>query len=300
LRGPEARSRAQREGANALCCAARVVVTEADAARGVAVAVFTCAAWGRRRRRVAVNAAHVSRSRVRRVGSRLWSSRAWRGAAVAVDAARVSRSRALRPVGCGGGCGAWGRRRRLRARGVAVAVFARVGSPSPSSRVRGRRRRLRARGVGSSPSMRRVCRGRGLRACHRRGCGASGRGRGLPPLRRVRRGCRLCAACGVAVALFAPRGVSPVPSLRQVWCCGGRKRGGDGAARRDAATWRSQLGRARRGGGMPASSLWLVMIGRVYLDNFLLNVALSSPHDRVMTKRSCGDDKATFNKKLSK
>ena len=97
-----------------------------------------------RRGVVAVDAPHVSRSRsscvsssrVRRVGSRSWSSRAWRGAAVAVDAARVSRSRALRPVGCGGGCGAWGRRRRLRARGVAVAVFARVGSPSPSSRAR--------------------------------------------------------------------------------------------------------------------------------------------------------------------
>ena len=84
----------------------------------------------------------------------------------------------------------------------------------------------------------------------------------VPSLRCMRRGCRLCAACGVAVALFAPRGVSPVPLLRQVWCCGGHKRGGNGVARRDVATRCTQQGRARRGGGMSASSLWSVITGR--------------------------------------
>jgi hypothetical protein len=84
----------------------------------------------------------------------------------------------------------------------------------------------------------------------------------VPSLWRVHCGCCLCVVCCVAVALFTPHGVLPVPSLRQVWCCGSHKRGGDRAARRDAAMWRTQQGRVRQGGGMSALSLWLVITGR--------------------------------------
>ncbi len=42
----------------------------------------------------------------------------------------------------------------------------------------------------------------------------------VPSLCRVCRGCHLCVACGVAVALFVLHGVLLVPSLHQVWCCG--------------------------------------------------------------------------------
>ena len=76
----------------------------------------------------------------------------------------------------------------------------------------------------------------------------------VPSLCHVHCGCHLCTACGVAVALFAPHVVLLVPSLRRVWCCScghhavrgvcGCKRGSDGAARRDTATWNMQLGRA--------------------------------------------------------
>jgi hypothetical protein len=183
----------------------------------------------------------VSSLRVWHVGSWLWSSRAWCGAAVAVNAACVSQSRALHLVGCGGGCGTWGCHRHLCAcgvgsslpslcvqRGVIVAIFAHVAW--------GHRHCLCTCLIGLSLLMHHVCHSCSLCACHHRGCSMSGHGHGLLPLHRMCHGCHLCTVCGVAVALFVPYGVSPVPLLRQVWCCGSCKRGSDGVARRDTAT----------------------------------------------------------------
>jgi hypothetical protein len=74
---------------------------------------------------------------------------------------------------------------------------------------------------------------------------------------------RLRTLCVVVAG--AVRGVAVmVIMLRVVYAA---TRGGDGAARRDAATWRMQPGRARQGGGMSASSLWSVIIGRVCHDH---------------------------------
>ena len=206
----------------------------------------------------------------------------------------VPRSPSLRPVCCGGGCGAWGRRCGLRARGV--------GPPSPSMRrvccgrglralccgggcgAWGCRRGRRARGTGPrSPSMHRVCCGRGLCAVCVVVAGAA-RWVAVVVFARMAwgRGRRRCGAC-VVVAVFVPcvvvvgaarrvvvagavvvvafvlRVVSLSPFPCRVgcrWClrcvgCGvaavdvvprvvyAAARGGDGAARRDAATWRT-------------------------------------------------------------
>src|SRR5216683_2250040 len=173
----------------------------------------------------------------------MWMQRV--GAMVAVNVARVSRSRSLHPVCCGGRYSMWGHGCGLHTRGMGL----------------------------QSPSMHRVCHGHSLHAlCIVVAgvvCGVAvvvfvpcaswswvcciQLWLWVPSLHCMCHGTCLCAVCGVTVALFTLRGVSPVPSLHQVWCCScghhatrgvcGRKRGSDGAARRDAAMWCMQLGK---------------------------------------------------------
>jgi hypothetical protein len=62
------------------------------------------------------------------------------------------------------------------------------------------------------------------------------------------------AVRNITLTLFVPRGVLPVPSLHQVWCCGcghhaicsvcSCRRGVHGAARRDAVTGTTGWGHA--------------------------------------------------------
>jgi hypothetical protein len=153
-----------------------VCVIVVGVVHGVMVVVFTCVAWCCSRRRCGVCVLVVGFA-----PGRLW----WwvRHVGLLLPSLRT-----------------W--------RGVVVAIFVRMAW--------GCHHCLHTCLMGSSPLMRHVCCGRSLRACRHRRCGALGRGCGLLPLHCMHHGCHLCAACGVAVALFAPCGVSLVPLLCQV------------------------------------------------------------------------------------
>ena len=210
--------------------------------RAVAVAVF------------ALRVASRSSRRVWCCGCGLCAAR---GVAVAVFALRVvSRSRSSRRVRCRGRglCAVWccGCRRRAVCGAAGAVVAPRVVLRVPSSHrvgvavtvvaprgCRGCRRRawvsrsrsLRRVGVAIAGVVPRVVSPSPSLALCRVWCRRRRRGIcaacGVAVAVFAPRGCcgrGLCAACGVAVAVVAPRVVSRVPSLRRVWYRGRRRR----------------------------------------------------------------------------